>query len=78
MHTKRLYLSEKGTLVKQMPISYIRLRVKLNLQPVNREAVIQEFIGFCHINIAEFPGLGKTGTLGSFSSWTDSIERLLV
>lgn len=60
MHTRRLYLSEKGTLVKQMPISYIRLRVKLSPQPAYREAVLRESIGFCHMSIAEVPGLGKT------------------
>lgn len=76
MQTGRLYLIEKETLVKQVPISYIRLSVKLNLQPVNREAVVQESTGFYHMNIAEVPGLGKTGTLGSFCSWTDSTERL--
>lgn len=59
-----------------MPISYTRLRVKLNLQPVNGEAVVQESVGVCDRSIAEIPGLGKTDIPGSSCFGTDSTERL--
>lgn len=45
--------------MERMPISCIRLRVKLSLQPVVRQTVVQESMGFCHWSTAEFPGLGK-------------------
>lgn len=45
--------------MERIPISCIRLRVKLSLLPVVRQAVVQESMGFCHWSTAEFPGLGK-------------------